>query len=306
MAPVDPSASTITDEAPPAGQAVSTGEGQCLNCGATLCGAYCHDCGQRDIDPRASLWEVLGEFVQESLELDGRLPRTLVPFIFRPGYLAHEFMEGRRQQYTSPVRLYVFAALVSFFLLAKATSVHLDDQTMFADESGVHIDSSQDNSTVRMDLESRSEDGRLHFDDPQEVPPALRELDGMDPRAAARRLIGGFFEWAPVGAAGLLFVYALLLKLFFPRVPVLTHVVTSTHAHAFALIMMGTGAIVGHTLAAPVVFIVVLVYVGVGLWQAYRQPWWKTVLKFAGLGVLYTAFALAALAGVAMAMLFLS
>lgn len=291
--------------------------GACLNCGAPLHGEYCHDCGQRDIDPRASLWHVLGEFIQESLELDGRLPRTLVPFLFRPGFLAREFLEGRRQRYTSPVRLYVFCALVAFFMLAQAADRQLAaDSIVFNGDVSLGEDGDrglsfgadpETHSPVRLDIGGVEDDGRLHIDDSNgRVPTALRELDGMDKQAAVRTLVGHVFDWAPLGAVGLLFIYAALLKLFFPRVPVLTHVVASTHLHAFALLALAVAATVGRTGAGLVAFGVVSLYAAVSLWQSYRQVWWATLLKFFALGSLYLVFAVLAVTGVILAVLFLS
>ena len=43
---------------------------------------------------------------------DGRLSSTLRALIRRPGVLTHDFLEGRRVRYISPIRLYLTASLV--------------------------------------------------------------------------------------------------------------------------------------------------------------------------------------------------
>jgi hypothetical protein len=86
----------------------------CLNCEAPLRGAYCSACGQRGLDLRRPIWQLLRDFVHETFDIDGRFTRSLRPFFVRPGQLTFEYNEGRRQQYTSPVRLFLFASLLFF------------------------------------------------------------------------------------------------------------------------------------------------------------------------------------------------
>lgn len=274
----------------------------CLDCGAELHGEYCHACGQRDVDPKASIWHVLGEFIAESLELDGRLPRTLVPFLLRPGLLAHEFMQGRRRRYTSPVRLYVFAALVSFFLLQTAVGLAIEGEDVVITTDGVKVDSSHT-------LPPAQEDGADELDTPaadtgdEDTDTALipDRYRGLPKDALARTLIRDVFGWAPMGAAVLLFAYAFLLELFYRRVPFLTHLVASTHVHAFALLVLGAAAATRQGVALPIALGVVQLYVFVGLRKTYAEGWIKTILKHVVLTVLYTTLFALAVAGVFLA-----
>ena len=49
----------------------------CLNCGTTLTGQYCGNCGQRALSRLISIWQLLREAFGDLLELDSRLWRTL-------------------------------------------------------------------------------------------------------------------------------------------------------------------------------------------------------------------------------------
>ncbi len=90
----------------------------CLNCGEATPGEYCGACGQRNVDLRASFWELLVDIVSEAFDLDSRMGRTIVPFLFKPGFLTNEHNAGRRVRYSSPVRIYLLASALFFLGLS--------------------------------------------------------------------------------------------------------------------------------------------------------------------------------------------
>ncbi|RLA22942.1 MAG: hypothetical protein DRQ63_12205, partial [Gammaproteobacteria bacterium] len=89
----------------------------CLNCGTTLSGQYCGNCGQRSRSRLISIWELLRDAFGDLLELDSRVWRTLIPLITRPGKLTRDYLEGRRARYMPPFRTYLVLSIV-FFLVA--------------------------------------------------------------------------------------------------------------------------------------------------------------------------------------------
>ncbi len=91
----------------------------CLNCGRPRRERFCGHCGQNDRNYIRSAWSVLGDLLQESLEVDSKLPRTL-RLLLRPGRLSAEFCRNRRASFMSPVRMYLFATILYFFAFARA------------------------------------------------------------------------------------------------------------------------------------------------------------------------------------------
>lgn len=89
----------------------------CLNCGTTLSGQYCGNCGQRARSRLISIWELLREAFGDLLELDSRLWRTLIPLAIRPGKLTRDYLEGRRARFMPPFRTYLVLSII-FFLVA--------------------------------------------------------------------------------------------------------------------------------------------------------------------------------------------
>lgn len=91
---------------------------KCLNCGASLVGPYCHDCGQS-----AHIHRTLGawwhDFSHGVLHIEGQVWRTMAKLVTRPGELTRRYIAGERRRFLSPLALYLF----SVFLLYIAYSV---------------------------------------------------------------------------------------------------------------------------------------------------------------------------------------
>ena len=90
----------------------------CQNCGAVLLGEHCYACGQPVKGLVRHFGSILGDFFDTVLNIDSRVFRTLGPLLLKPGYLSNEYFEGRRVRYVSPVRLFVFLSIVTFFVAA--------------------------------------------------------------------------------------------------------------------------------------------------------------------------------------------
>lgn len=93
---------------------VSGGSPDCLNCGSYLRGQYCAVCGQRARSRLISLWELVSDAFGDIFELDSRLWQTLVPLVFRPGQLTHDYLQGRRARFMPPFRMYLVLSLLFF------------------------------------------------------------------------------------------------------------------------------------------------------------------------------------------------
>lgn len=89
----------------------------CLNCGTTLAGQYCANCGQRARSRLISVWELMRDAFGDLLELDSRIWQTLIPLAVRPGQLTRDYLRGRRARFMPPFRTYLVLSLL-FFLVA--------------------------------------------------------------------------------------------------------------------------------------------------------------------------------------------
>jgi Protein of unknown function (DUF3667) len=91
-------------------------EKDCLNCGATVQGRYCHVCGQENVEPKETFWHMVTHFFYDITHFDSSFFTTVKDLLFKPGFLSKEYMKGRRASYLHPVRMYVFTSAI-FFLL---------------------------------------------------------------------------------------------------------------------------------------------------------------------------------------------
>lgn len=91
-------------------------EADCLNCGATVVGRYCHICGQENTVRHEGFWHMAKHFFYDITHFDTKFFETLKFLLFRPGFLSKEYVNGRRASYLHPVKMYVFTSAV-FFLI---------------------------------------------------------------------------------------------------------------------------------------------------------------------------------------------
>lgn len=110
---------------------------RCQNCGTPLLGPHCYRCGQPVTGLVRHFGSIVGDFLDSVLNLDTRIFRTLWPLLARPGYLSREYFAGRRVRYVSPVRLFVFLSIVTFFVAQLTISfgdetLRLESQERFA------------------------------------------------------------------------------------------------------------------------------------------------------------------------------
>jgi hypothetical protein len=86
----------------------------CPNCGAIVSGNFCHECGQETVLHPPSTREFLHEFIGHYVALEGKLWKSLLLLLFRPGQLTLEYINGRRVRYIQPLRLYLTFSLIMF------------------------------------------------------------------------------------------------------------------------------------------------------------------------------------------------
>lgn len=88
----------------------------CLNCGHIVEDVFCSHCGQKNIVNRPSAFYLFKSSLSTIFHMDGNLIRTLKVLIFKPGKIVNDYLSGKRKSYIPPVRLYIFASFIFFFL----------------------------------------------------------------------------------------------------------------------------------------------------------------------------------------------
>src|SRR6266567_728497 len=103
---------------PKAGEASDghTHEANCLNCGATLAGPFCHECGQHDHVHR-TLEAFFHDFAHGVLHFEGKIWRTLPLLAWKPGELTRRYIDGQRASFVSPIALFLFCVFLMFSVI---------------------------------------------------------------------------------------------------------------------------------------------------------------------------------------------
>jgi hypothetical protein len=90
----------------------------CLNCGHQVEERFCPQCGQENIESRHPFYYLFTHFIEDFTHYDGQFWGTLKNLMFKPGTLTTIYLEGQRQKFVPPVKLYIFVSFITFFVFA--------------------------------------------------------------------------------------------------------------------------------------------------------------------------------------------
>lgn len=309
------------DEVAPPATLAERHSPNCLNCGAPLNGAFCSQCGQRDIPPYPSVRELVIDAFWELSGWDGRFASTVRALVSRPGMLTREFLEGRRARYLSPLRLYLLASLLYFVIAAAVPDISGESAP-----GGVNIKfTPTPDSTVAgpqrvTDAANKAMKGRASDPDPgkngaalsaEEKAAALKDIERApalfrpllrrsieDPAGFKRRML----EWLPRMLFLLLPVFAAIVSLFYRRRKYPEHLYFAIHLNAFVFVALALSQAAKFTYSTKIAFIVgstALIWIPVYATLAFRRTYGGSVVgtlaKEIAIGAIYGAVALIAL-----------
>tara|TARA_R110000868_G_scaffold85582_3_gene240646 strand:+ start:520 stop:1581 length:1062 start_codon:yes stop_codon:yes gene_type:complete len=81
---------------------------------------FCPHCGQKSND-ELTLGILFYNTISNYFSFDARFFKSYIPLMFKPGYLANKFIEGKRLLYLHPAQMYLFISVVFFFLFSVIT-----------------------------------------------------------------------------------------------------------------------------------------------------------------------------------------
>ena len=259
----------------------------CLNCGASLQGTFCSACGQRSVPPDPSVTELAGDAWQELSGYDGRIAAT-IRGLLRPGYLTREYIAGRRARYLSPVRLYLIVSVI-YFLAASTTPASMSTRSGEVRVGGVQVGVT--GSTKGTDLTPEEREGLLASLEkaPAPVRTLLRSVTA-DPAGFRARVL----TIMPRVFFALLPVFAGIVALFYRGRRFPTSLVFAVHLHAFAYMAFTlseaaklTGSVGVAVTVGMLITLVFSAYALLALRVVFGGSWAITLLKAAGIGVVY-------------------
>jgi hypothetical protein len=261
----------------------------CKNCETELFGEFCSSCGQRDKDLHVPVKELASELFEVIPSFDERLIRSIKPFLFKPGFLALEYLSGKRKRYISPFKFYFFISFLFFFISAinfSGAKKNFRNDVPQADSMQTVINRDSLNITIR------SSDSNVNF--------TLSDTSRIK-KLFGKKFIEGFKsgknnpqmffdkikEHLPKIIFLLLPVFALSLKLIYVRSKILyiQHLIFSFYFHSFIFFILFIDILLEITLPKSLteygdtVLFLIPVYLYFGLKNVYGQTGWKTLIK---------------------------
>ncbi len=76
---------------------------------------FCPHCGQKTNED-LTIGVLFYNTIANYFSFDARFLKSFIPLMFKPGYLAKRFLEGKRLLYLHPAQMYLFVSVIFFFL----------------------------------------------------------------------------------------------------------------------------------------------------------------------------------------------
>ena len=276
----------------------------CQNCGSELTGEYCSSCGQRDVELKVPLNDLIKELAEELLSFDSRLFHSLRPFLLKPGALTVEYVSGKRTNHISPFKLYFFMSFLYFFFAAMTEApTQRISQTSPVDVdsllTAVHADSIVSlkmNKGMKL-IYSKNDTGAVERKFGHRFAAGLQKAK-TDPQLFFDKLR----EHTPQIIFLLLPLFALLLKVVFIRSNIyyIQHIVFTFYFHSYVFFVLLLISVLNSTgwsfftSYADLIIFAIPINLYRGMVRAYGQPRGKTFVKFTLVGFTYGLVLIAA------------
>ncbi|WP_458626874.1 DUF3667 domain-containing protein [Winogradskyella sp. PC D3.3] len=107
---------------------MSTNQIDCKNCEQPYHEEFqfCPHCGQKAND-ELTIGVLFYNTISNYFSFDARFFKSFMPLMFKPGYLAQEFIKGKRLMYLHPAQMYLFITVIFFFLSSFYSREFRDD-----------------------------------------------------------------------------------------------------------------------------------------------------------------------------------
>ncbi|MEM7109420.1 MAG: DUF3667 domain-containing protein [Bacteroidota bacterium] len=102
---------------------------ECANCKSLLNEVYnyCPICGQENTINTVSFNMLVADFFNTFFALDSKFAKSVKPFLFQPGFLTNQYLDGKRVTFAHPLRFYLIISLFFFFVFSIATKKSIGD-----------------------------------------------------------------------------------------------------------------------------------------------------------------------------------
>ena len=262
----------------------------CRNCGASLAGRYCSNCGQAADVHVPSTKELIHEALEGLTHSDSRIWSTLGSLLFKPGKLTQEFVAGRRVAYLPPFRLYLILS-VAFFLIASFSDFQGD--AAHVGDANAHRAQESDCTNGTIDFAWLATHPRLHERFQRACVGMVRDNGNNWLHVGVATMPKAMFIFLP------LIAFLHMLMYWRPRPRYAVHLLFFLHLHAFIffiatlLLLSGDiakawpGFLPWDGFFSKLLFWLVIVYSVIAMQRAFQMGWAMTLAKAFSLFLIY-------------------
>lgn len=284
----------------------------CENCLMPISATYCSHCGQKKVSQSRHFSALFKEFFEDILNLDDKILRTIKPLLYRPGYLSLEYFADRRMRYVSPLKLYFFLSIITFFLVQQSVENNVNSDKILQLSDDADKDSKQKGIDIKFN--DKPWDAKSN---PAQVPwlpdagnalfnEKLTKLDTIiKSKDAQKQLIHAGLSALPQALFLMLPFFAVLLKLAYllNKRLYMEHMIVALHNHAFLLLSIlmlivinqidtwwGKSVLWLNPISDTLMNLLIIwlpLYFLVSLKQVYQQSWKMTIFKYLLIGFCY-------------------
>lgn len=285
--------------------------GTCPNCNTELKPEhrFCPECGQKRLKPDDfSFRHFVIHSIVDYFHIDGGFFKSIVPLLFKPGWLTKKYLEGKRMQYIHPFKMLLFLTIVYFLLISIDNNKSGDKTDKIKEQKYLNLGNKPEDKLILTDsiIEQINKQGIERYVDSVE-PDAnwfVRQIAIKSIKAGNTDNDILFSKETYIHkSTKLVFVLipllALILKLLYIRRKKLyyDHLIFSVHVHSFLFLILTLYAVseLLHIAIAPnisdfisyIAFGIILVYLYIALKNVYMQSYIKTFVKFNLLLIMY-------------------
>jgi hypothetical protein len=254
----------------------------CSNCGSSVPGNFCGNCGQRLHSPVHSVWHFVQEATEDLTHADSRLWRTLLALLLKPGFLTREFLNGRRASYLPPVRLYLVLSVVFFLLAAsgggRVAVVGLEHPDRGAPKLTVSALTTTPHPGESLEQRQARICGRIEYHGwwSTRIEPAMRKGCTQYVADQGHAVREAFYHALPRAMFVFLPLLAGLMTLLYrhPRRYYIEHLLLLLHNHAFVFLTVAISWLLQRVLpgtAASLLQVAVQIYVTLYVYRSMRR-----------------------------------
>ena len=207
---------------------MTNNQNNCQNCEKSYDEGFqfCPHCGQKTND-ELTIGVLFYNTISNYFSFDARFFKSFIPLMFKPGYLAKEFIKGKRLLFLHPAQMYLFVAVIFFFIFnfyvresREVLDKNMQDVLASRTEKIKETDtiSSKDSLNVEALLKPLKENSKILGLDED----AINAIDSLSAIKVPKTMGLGqiyqtFIDSIPLAMFFLLPIFAFLLKLFFYR-----------------------------------------------------------------------------------------